>query len=32
VGDYLYVFGDESITVVDERDWERTDEVELADA
>jgi uncharacterized secreted protein with C-terminal beta-propeller domain len=29
VGDYLYVFGDDSITVVDERNWERTDEVEL---
>ena len=31
VGDYLYVYGDRSITVVDERDWERTDEVELSD-
>ena len=31
VGDYLYVYGDESITVVDERDWERTDEVELSE-
>ncbi len=31
VGDYLYVFGDRSITVVDERDWERTDELELDD-
>jgi uncharacterized secreted protein with C-terminal beta-propeller domain len=29
VGDYLYVFGDNSITVVDERDWDRADEVEL---
>jgi uncharacterized secreted protein with C-terminal beta-propeller domain len=29
VGDYLYVFGDSSVTVVDERDWERTNEVAL---
>ena len=31
VGDYLYVYGDDSITVVDERSWERTHEVELSD-
>ena len=31
VGDYLYVFDDDSITVVDERDWERTSEVPLAE-
>ena len=31
VGDYLYVYGDNSITVVDERDWERADTVELSE-
>ena len=31
VGDYLYVFDDDSLTVVDERDWERTSEVPLAE-
>ena len=31
VGDYLYVFDDDSITVVDERDWKQTSEVPLAE-
>jgi inhibitor of cysteine peptidase len=31
VGDYLYVFGDSSVTVVDERDWEETHELRLDD-
>ncbi len=30
VGDYLYVFDDDSVTVVDEEGWERTTEVPLA--
>ena len=30
VGDHLYVFDDDSVTVVDGRDWERTEELPLA--
>jgi inhibitor of cysteine peptidase len=31
VGDHLYVFGDSSLTVVDERSWEETTTVSLAE-
>ena len=31
VGDYLYVFDDDSVTVVNEQDWQRTSEVPLAE-